>query len=59
MTNNHRSTAGKKLPAKTPPSRNSNISGAIRDVLVASLNKGQFPVALALGILNSHFLQNA
>jgi hypothetical protein len=36
---------------KTNNNRYSNWPGAIRDVLVTSLNKGQFPVALVLIVL--------
>ena len=42
-------TSRHKSVAKTPKKRNSNgmgISQALRDVLVASINKGQFPLAV-------------
>ena len=55
MTTNQRPISKSKVPVKTPPSRDSNWAGAVRDVLVASLNKGQFPVACALGILGIIF----
>ncbi|MDQ1164621.1 hypothetical protein [Flavobacterium sp. SORGH_AS_0622] len=55
MTTNQRPTSKPKVPVKNPPSRISNWSGAFRDVLVASLNKGQFPVAFVLIILGIIF----
>jgi hypothetical protein len=57
MTTNQRPTIKMKVPVKNPPSRMSNWSGAVRDILVASLNKGQFPVAFALVILAIIFLR--
>lgn len=43
MTTNNRATNNRSKPVTN--SRNSNAAGAIRDILVASLNKGQFPIA--------------
>jgi hypothetical protein len=55
MTTNPKPTSKPKVPVKNPPNRNSNWAGAFRDVLVASLNKGQFPIAFALVIFGIIF----
>jgi len=55
MTTNQRPSSKPKVAVKNPPTRNSNWPGAVRDVLVASLNKGQFPVACFLGIFGIIF----
>jgi len=55
MTTNQRPPSKSKVPVKNTPSRNSNWPGAFRDILVASLNKGQFPIAFALVIFGIIF----